>query len=52
MCGVGSRQPDPEAAEMLPDGTEVPLGTIVPNIEDDPEELSLIHNEYPLILQT
>ncbi|XP_047514087.1 poly [ADP-ribose] polymerase-like isoform X6 [Pieris napi] len=46
VWGVGRFRPDPAAAEILPDGTEVPLGALVPNTRDDPDEPVLIHNEY------
>ncbi|XP_045512955.1 poly [ADP-ribose] polymerase-like [Pieris brassicae] len=46
VWGVGRFRPDPAASEILPDGTEVPLGAIVPNTRDDRYELVLNHNEY------
>ncbi|XP_045486394.1 poly [ADP-ribose] polymerase [Pieris rapae] len=46
VWGVGRFQPDPAASEILADGTEVPLGAIVPNTRDDPDKLVLVHNEY------
>jgi predicted DNA-binding WGR domain protein len=47
--GVGEMTPDPAEFAMLPDGTEVPCGRLIPSgvvRGDGPDDTDLLYNEY------